>query len=215
VTNHEFAPWPKTARLFRDIVVTEKIDGTNAAIHISALRGTMDEWDAYPAESYTCVVDSTRYVISAQSRKRLIYPGKTTDNYGFAGWVYDNAAALVSLLGEGLHFGEWWGQGIQRGYGLTERRFSLFNTAKHADLFLEGGMDLTGGRVDVVPVLYEGPNDTAAIRTELYSLKTWGSTAVPGFMNPEGICVYHSASRTVAKVTLDHNDAGKWEAARA
>ncbi|MDX3551000.1 RNA ligase family protein [Streptomyces europaeiscabiei] len=208
MTAHEFAPWPKTTRLFRDIVVTEKIDGTNAAIHISALRCEMEEWTEYPPEAWSCVVDGVRYVISAQSRKRIITPGKTTDNYGFAGWVYDNAAALVSLLGEGLHFGEWWGQGIQRGYGLDERRFSLFNTERHGHI-----QDAYVGavRVGSVPVLYQGPNDTAAIRTELHCLKTWGSAAVPGFLRPEGVCVYHSASRTVTKVTLDANDAGKWE----
>lgn len=32
----EFQPWPKIARLNRDIVITEKIDGTNAAVHINA-----------------------------------------------------------------------------------------------------------------------------------------------------------------------------------
>lgn len=29
-----FQPWPKTPRLFREIVVTEKIDGTNAQVFI-------------------------------------------------------------------------------------------------------------------------------------------------------------------------------------
>ena len=32
-------------------------------------------------------------------------------------------------------------------------------------------------------------------------------------MSPEGICVYHSQTRSVFKVTLDNNDKGKWEAA--
>jgi len=213
VTNHQFTPWPKTARLFRGIVVTEKIDGTNAAIHVTAVTAE-HTWDSFPADSYTCVLDGVRYVISAQSRKRLIYPGKSTDNFGFAGWVYDNARDLVRVLGEGLHYGEWWGQGIQRGYGRDSRSFSLFNTARYVEQFpmIENGMELSGGRLDVVPVLYEGPNDTAAIRTELYSLKTWGSSAVPGWETPEGICVYHTATRSVSKVTLDANDAGKWEA---
>jgi hypothetical protein len=34
----EFREWPKTPRLFRTIVVTEKIDGTNAAIHVELIR---------------------------------------------------------------------------------------------------------------------------------------------------------------------------------
>ena len=41
---------------------------------------------------------------------------------------------------------------------------------------------------------------------------TYLLTAVLCFMNPEGICIYHTQTRGVMKVTLDHNDAGKWEA---
>ncbi|MCJ7726507.1 MAG: hypothetical protein MUP76_09000, partial [Acidimicrobiia bacterium] len=39
------------------------------------------------------------------------------DNYGFARWVKDHEEELRTGLGAGLHFGEWWGQGIQRRYG--------------------------------------------------------------------------------------------------
>lgn len=212
---HEFQAWPKTARLFRDIVVTEKIDGTNAGIHISVLREG-DTWESYPGEAYSLVVDGTRYVVSAQSRKRLIWPGKTTDNYGFAGWVYDNAAALVRTLGEGLHFGEWWGQGIQRGYGRDSRSFSLFNASRYEgdqpDM-IDNGMDLQGGRLDVVPTLYRGAFSEVQIINALANLREHGSVAVPFWPNPEGICVYHSAAQRVFKVTLDGNDAGKWEGA--
>lgn len=31
----EFQPWPKIARLNREITITEKIDGTNAAVIIT------------------------------------------------------------------------------------------------------------------------------------------------------------------------------------
>ncbi len=50
------------------------------------------------------------------------------DNHGFARWVEGNKQELLKL-GAGRHFGEWWGSGIQRGYGLQkgEKRFSLFN----------------------------------------------------------------------------------------
>ena len=33
----------------------------------------------------------------------------------------------MTFLVPGRHFGEWWGSGIQRGYGLDEKTFSLFN----------------------------------------------------------------------------------------
>lgn len=202
---HEFVAWPKTTRLFRDIIVTEKLDGTNAAIHISAVADWAEA--AQLPDAYAVTVNDTIYVLSAQSRKRIITPGKTTDNFGFAAWVYDNAAQLVTLLGEGLHFGEWWGQGIQRGYGLEERRFSLFNIERYAGL----RESQTIG-IGVVPVLYAGMFSERAIETVLGNLAALGSVAAPQFMKPEGICIYHTASRSVSKVTLDHNDAGKWEA---
>lgn len=183
----EFKEWPKTARHFRDINVTEKIDGTNSAIHIA------------PDGS-----------IQAQSRSRLIYPGKDTDNYGFAAWVAEHREELVDLLKVGTYYGEWWGNGIQRGYGLGEKRFWLFNTSL-ADRIKWNNP--TGLAIGTVPVLYHGPNDTNQIRAALESLRDNGSVAAPGFMNPEGVCVYHATTRTITKVTLDKNDAGKWEAA--
>ncbi|MGW6949000.1 RNA ligase family protein [Streptomyces xanthophaeus] len=190
-----FTPWPKTARLFRDIVITEKIDGTNAAIHIA---------------------DDGR--VAAQSRNRLITP--ENDNYGFAGWVHENAADLAYILGPGIHFGEWWGRGIQRGYGLEDRRFSLFNSGRWSAVDESGTSmydraeqsDLCG-LVTVVPVLEAGVFSEARILDVLEELKRGGSFAAPGFMNPEGICIYHTQTRGVLKATLDHNDAGKWEAA--
>jgi hypothetical protein len=202
---HEFVAWPKTTRLFRDIIVTEKIDGTNAAIHISELTAG---WEDYPLEAHSLVVDGTRYVITAQSRKRLIWPGQASDNFGFAAWVYENARELVRLLGTGLHYGEWWGQGIQRGYGLEERRFSLFNVDRYAHTCAFVGPVW----VDPVVTLYRGPNDTDAIKESLQTLSSYGSVAAYGWPTPEGVCIYHSASRTVSKVTLDNQDAGKWEA---
>lgn len=199
----EFTAWPKTPRLLRDITITEKIDGTNAAIGIVPREDT-----DFDDPAVIAIVDNAerRWAVYAQSRTRLITPGKLTDNYGFAGWVDRNAHELVELLGEGLHYGEWWGNGIQRGYGMTEKWFSLFNTAR-----FHGFEERTELNIRSVPVLYHGPHDTNAINAALTMLGAGGSVAAPGFMNPEGICVYHAASRTISKVTLDKNDAGKWE----
>lgn len=183
MTAHTFTAWGKTPRLFRDIVVSEKIDGTNAAIHI----GEDGE-------------------VTAQSRTRIVTPEK--DNHGFARWAHENGAVLALLLGPGLHFGEWWGQGVQRGYGLTEKRFSLFNTHRHKDVHVRIG----GALVSTVPVLYHGPFRDGEIRHWLTHLAEFGSVAAPGFPTPEGVCVYHAASRQIFKATLDGNDAGKWEA---
>lgn len=182
----EFTPWPKTPRLFRSCVITEKIDGTNAALHIT------------PDGS-----------IVAQSRNRIIAPGKSTDNAGFAQWAADNAGTLVDDLGPGLHFGEWWGSGIQRGYGLTDgdRRFSLFNVDKWGDAeFYTPGLG-------AVPVLYRGEFDTVRVNSALDRLAFLGSIAAPGFMRPEGVCVWHSASRQVFKALIENDDRPKGAAA--
>lgn len=105
----EFTPYPKTARLFKDglgMVVTEKIDGTNAAVVITAgtditrVNHERLSWQ-YSRETTHLGEPST---VSAQSRNRMIAPAaetgdKGSDNYGFAAWVWDNAEALVNTLG--------------------------------------------------------------------------------------------------------------------
>ncbi len=150
----EFKEWPKIGRLNRDIVITEKIDGTNGAI------GIIRE----PAGSLAqcgpdrVIIDSDWYRVYAQSRTRIVTPGN--DNYGFAAWVRKHAVLLVKTLGEGIHFGEWWGAGINRNYRLTEKRFSLFNTGKWAAD--PGALALQLARAEgcpiySVPVLYTGP----------------------------------------------------------
>jgi hypothetical protein len=129
----EFTSFGKISRLSRDIVITEKIDGTNAQIFIDLMTG--------------------EFLVG--SRTRWITP--ENDNAGFARWAYAHKDELIEGLGDGHHFGEWWGQGIQRGYGLKEKRFSLFNVAKWSD---ESTRPACCG---VVPTLYTGIFDTIAI----------------------------------------------------
>jgi hypothetical protein len=183
-----FQPWPKIARLNRDIVITEKIDGTNSAIHITPSK------------------------VVAQSRNRLIFPGKDTDNFGFAAWVQEHEQALRSLLGEGLHFGEWWGQGIGRNYELDHKRFSLFNTAAWGFLrrdITRPALPHDELALGIVPILYEGPFSQDAINEAVNLLRYAGSQAVPGFQHPEGIVVFHTASREMYKVTIEKDDKPK------
>lgn len=63
----EFKEFPSISRLSREIVITEKIDGTNALV----------------------------YIVKAGSRTRWITP--QDDNYGFAKWVELNATELLKL----------------------------------------------------------------------------------------------------------------------
>lgn len=203
----EFKAWPKTPRLFRDITITEKIDGTNACVVIQPEffdEREDDRWTSVKAQ------DGRWLKVGAQSRKRLVTP--EDDNAGFAAWVWRNAFALVNVLPEGYHYGEWWGKGIQRGYGLDHKRFDLFNAHRYGKLL--DAESLFEPRcllpeLGTVPVLYQGANSTGAIQDRLASLREYGSKAAPGFMQPEGVVVYHSASKQTYKALLEGDDKPK------
>ena len=85
--NVEFKEFDKIARLNREVVVTEKIDGTNGLVWVSD--------------------DSS--IVKAGSRTRWVTP--EADNFGFARWVQENVDELRKL-GPGYHYGEWWGAGF-------------------------------------------------------------------------------------------------------
>jgi hypothetical protein len=199
-----FEPFPKIGRLQRGICITEKIDGTNAQISLTPWTDACN--DAVNADGGNDVVATSRehsLVMRVGSRTRWITPGKATDNFGFAGWCKDNASELFNL-GEGRHFGEWWGGSIQRGYGIGEKRFSLFNVNRWAD-----GRDERPSCCGVVPILYRGLFDQMQISDALASLALDGSRAAPGFMQPEGIVVYHEATKTLFKQTLKDDEQPK------
>jgi hypothetical protein len=172
----EFVEFPKIYRVSRPCIITEKIDGTNGQI---------------------CITEDGEFLVG--SRSRWITP--ETDNHGFARWALDNKADLLKL-GGGCHYGEWWGQGIQRTYGLTEKRFSLFNTLRWTD-------DVRPACCHVVPVLYEGMFDTAMLDAWIKELRISGSHAVPGFMRPEGVVCYHIQGNFALKKTLEKDEEHK------
>lgn len=170
----EFIGWPKIARFSREVVVTEKLDGTNAQVYI-------DEADN----------------VFAGSRTRWITP--EDDNYGFAKWVQANRKDLLRL-GHGHHFGEWWGAGIQRKYGLTEKRFSLFNTS------VWGNDAIRPACCGVTPILYQGDFSDMPLEAIMADLKAGGSVAAPGFMQPEGVVIFHTAARMAFKKTFERDE---------
>jgi hypothetical protein len=192
----DYPAFRKIPRLYREVIVTEKIDGTNGLVHIEPCLMGEDGGLVAPLHAFT-VVDGM--AVSAGSRKRWLAPGKE-DNFGFAGWVSDNAEDLVRVLGQGMHYGEWWGAGIQRRYGLDHKRFSLFNTSR----WTPGGLFEAGapGELDVVPVLEVGTGEWV-VEEALAKLRDVGSFAAPTFRNPEGVVVYHTAANAYFKATLD------------
>lgn len=199
----EFQEFQKVGRLARNMIVTEKIDGTNASVVIEDAKLIAD-WSGSAATPWLkrVTTDLGDFGIAAGSRSRYITVH--SDNFGWAKWVADNAQELIKL-GPGRHFGEWWGSGIQRGYGLQngEKRFSLFNVSKWGD-----GMDRPSC-CSVVPTLGQHTFDTAFIEACLENLRVMGSQAAPGFMKPEGVVVFHTASGALFKKTIERDDEPK------
>jgi hypothetical protein len=171
----DFVEFPKIARLYREAIVSEKIDGTNACIAIGE--------------------DGS---FRTGSRTRWITP--EDDNFGFSRWAHEHREELMQL-GPGTHFGEWWGSGIQRGYGLQrgEKRFSLFNASRWDDDAVRPAC------CHVVPTLTQGTNIVGIVEAAVDLLRERGSMAAPGFMRPEGVVVYHTAAKQLFKVTLERD----------
>lgn len=211
-----FKAWPKTPRLYRDVVITEKIDGTNACVVVAdpyqVYRVSPGDYRVAELEQFgehrvspsvaTVFTERGPLMVWVQSRKSLITLDR--DNFGFAAWVADNADTLVADLGQGRHYGEWWGHKIQRGYRRDDRSFSLFAAERWGE---EPGFTTQG--LEVVPTLSVGTMSDVLVSSALAYLREEGSVAAPGFMDPEGICVYHTASETAFKVTLKDDEAPK------
>ena len=190
-----FVEFPKITRLSRDCIITEKLDGTNAQV---------------------CITEDGQMLMG--SRTRWITPEQ--DNYGFARWAAEHRDELMAL-GVGRHFGEWWGQGIQRKYGMAEKRWSLFNVSRWclhgqtpktfptADPRVVKTQDVLPPCVGLVPTLFEGPFTTANVEWALKQLEVGGSVAAPGFKDPEGIVVFHTASGTCFEKTIKGDEKPK------
>lgn len=170
-----FVKFQKIPRWSRNVIVTEKIDGTNGVVHIS---------------------DNGQVI--AGSRTRWITPEQ--DNHGFAKWVKEHEVQLREL-GIGYHHGEWWGSGINRGYGLKEKRWSLLNSTKWRES--------RPACCHVVPILYEGMMNEQAILKCLTDLAQNGSTASPQFKPAEGIVIYHVQGNLFFKKTILHDEVPK------
>lgn len=142
--------------------ITEKINGTNA-----------------------CIVIDNGEIVGVQSRKNFITPDK--DNFGFAKWVQDNNDDLLKL-GDGHHFGEWAGEGIQKNeLKLEGKQFFLFNTFR----------DQWPECCKRVPVLYIGDISNEVIAYQLDRLENANDGKIH-----KGVVVYYHALRGFSKHTI-------------
>lgn len=201
-----FEKWPSIPRLSKErMTITEKIDGTNAAIVIEPWRIDA-EYDMKYVN--TVSVDGELYFFATQSRSRFITP--EDDNFSFAKWAYKNAEGLIETLGYGKHYGEWWGHGIQRGYDLSEKRFSLFNAPRWQDEISYLYPHKLVSQLRTVPLLYTGPFDLDKL-AETKNTISKGSHASITFKRPEGLVMYLREANTSYKILLENDDLHKWE----
>lgn len=191
----EFKPFPKIERIGNlKMTITQKIHGTNAQVYIEKIDRYCSCKFPFSTNGKYCVKcrgnersvyihieDAGYYGVYAASRTRWLTP--EDDNYGFAKWVQENSLTLIELLGEGRHYGEWAGPGINSGEGLAQKTFIPFDYWKYPkDRPLPED-------IKPVPVLYCGKIDFGHIEAVMNDLKNNGSKLTPGYMTPEGIVI--------------------------
>lgn len=176
----EFQAWPKIPRHTGfNVIISEKIDGTNACINVG----------------------KDLKIQSVQSRTRLI--DIHNDNFGFANWVVANKEVLESFLGEGRHYGEWAGPGIQNNpLKLTQKTFFLFNTHRWEDK-----SRILHPQVTVVDRLFIGTYYEGLFAEMMDNL--WSVRQIDDQL-PEGIIIYWPQTRTMEKMTYANSE-GKWK----
>ncbi len=172
----QFKAWEKIPRENPfNVTITEKMDGTNA-----------------------CIIIQDGEIIGVQSRKRLITP--EDDNYGFAQWVSENKDDILGL-GDGYHYGEWAGLGIQKNpHDMPGKNFFLFNTFRWNE-----NNPNRPACCDVVPVLFQGQLSPEVIPDLLAKL----SESAGENQSHEGVIVYYHAFRKYTKHTIKSPN-GKW-----
>lgn len=176
-----FAPWPSIQRLSSETVfITEKIDGTNGVLYVP-------EDSAAP----TIAGSRSRWLTAEDGTP----PGKGGDNFGFGQWVHQHSDGLRAL-GPGYHYGEWHGNGIQRQYGLKDKRFTSF----------EYWRDDLPACMSKVPLLYSGPFHPNLFDEWITTLCAHGSYLYPGWMKPEGIVISFKNERSAKFKKLCEND---------
>jgi hypothetical protein len=107
----EFKDFRKIPRLSREIILSEKLDGSNGQIFIYSTKDKLrfpfsdesnipsqdfiDEYCVYIHPENPHVEEDDKLYLFAGSRNRWLKIGKQNDNYGFASWVKEHGAELV------------------------------------------------------------------------------------------------------------------------
>jgi len=201
----EFIKFPKIPHSNKEkVIVTEKLDGINGQIAI--ITASLAYYNYH--KSIIIAVEAIPedpdnfYMMLVGSHNRYITPEQ--DNFGFATWVKDNSEELFKL-GDGRHYGEWYGKGIQRGYGLEDKRFALFDALRFG-----AHNPNTPKCCEVVTILESTSQEDLNLTHWLNVLHDSGSVHVEGFLQPEGVVATYIRSGSRVKRTLE-NTGGKWK----
>lgn len=144
------------------------------------------------------------------------------DNYGFAKWVYDNAGVLMDTLGYGYHYGEWFGEGIQKNpLGIEGKRFALFHATKYTE---DNGYELNKvDGLETVPLLFHGQAQFDTLAETIHGLSAFGSRVqgakthwdegltMDVAADAEGVIVWHKETQQKYKILLEDDAFHKWE----
>jgi len=222
----DFQQFKKIPRLSREIIITEKINGSNMQVFIYNLNEEIlfpyEEDYKIPSKEFInkyTVAEKNGLLMFVGSRNRWLQVGKSSDNMSCASWCKERSEELFKL-GEGRYYAEFYGKGIQSGYGLDHKRMALFNVSRWHDdekrlisVNKETGEEKYTEQCpsccEVVPILYQGDFDTNVINYYIDKLDREGSVAVPNFKPAEGLVVYHTAAGQYFKKTISNDEKPK------
>jgi len=163
------------------MTTTEEFKSFDKILHIGKLYMTITQ-KIHGSNAQLLIYKDEDGNLKHKAGSRTRWLDETDDNYGFAKFCNENRDELIGRLGQGRHYGEWAGPGINSGEGLKEKTLCLFNVRRWI------GKELPT-RVTTVPMLYKGAISLDAISDAMERLRTQGSFLVPGYMKPEGVVV--------------------------
>lgn len=187
MSEQEFKSWREIDKFQGvHVIITEKIHGSNAQILVYR-----DESGALKA--------------LAGSRTQFLDPWGR-DNFGFAKYVMAHEAQICEQLGEGRHYGEWVGPGVNSDYGLKDKHLVLFDFRRHPKEKFEAGQ--MPPNMLPIPVLYDGPYAPGIEDKVMDGLKANGSVLSPGFMKPEGVVLFFPQFGSMKKKVFKAEETG-------
>ncbi len=197
---NEWRKYPKTTRLSKcRMRITEKLDGTNAAIEIIEKLDGPNIVLSYSRNRQ--LGEPKPYTTVLEDGSEKTYMSKEYEHFGFREWVKENAKRLSELLPVGIHYGEWCGPGIQKNpLGLPSKRFFLFNGyPKDTEVEKAQGIGLFE-----VPTLYIGKFSIEKIEEVHNDLLSNGTKVFNSIepKSPEGIIINAFGTR-FKKTELD------------